>query len=919
MALPWAGPPLRAAPGGDAPTPPVCAVVADDSLSGTPAVALLEVGLSTNSRVSLVERDQIDKILAERELQLAFSPGETAVRMRLGRLVRADLLLLLKGGPYEGEDCVRAAVAQTRTGLRLVVRDVMLSGDPQKDADALEQVLEEALPLNGRRGLQVVAVPPLVSGDLVHKYDYLQAAYARLLESALMRQNGVVVAELEEARAIGEEYGLTDPGGAVQRTLPLYVLGEYRNTTGEGGPRTTVRIELRRGDVALDEAEGKDLPAGQVAAFLVSNATRMVSISSGRPQALPTSDAETRELAERARAFSRIGNWQEALDLTEAGLLLGPDEPSLQSAAVRTISSLMWSAVYSEPTSLQFRHEAEEAMQRYRLGLEHLERAFAMALRDGELTGCSIPGFADSITPLLRVIPRESDLWAGATELLRERDRAFLRMFLAAAESAHRGLVQSAADQLFNSHTWLDDDWPTEEQDKLTAIRALSDVPNPGWIIDRIAGKGVGPDEWVAPEFQEFVAQLRGLGQPGAAFAARQLQVEIDKERAARARRLAQEPGETSQLEPMDSSEVVLAHLKLAYAPDGKPLHRDDPIRGWMAVGPDLDVAWDSRCLYRMRSPGSLELLYDPGADSGFSLLLPCYDGRFVWAPFMGPSPLIVAIDPRTQQETAFTERDGLPEAATVAMLAPLGGGEVCAAASIGRWPANRSWIGVLSLDGEAARGFRLILEAVRPYDETGAQDAQRTDSGIAFFPRGMVSLVDPLDPSHRRVLVDRQIPRLGGRPLLVDPADWSASVLPAVGGLSHRADYVTVHDGAAYALFDDDEYGASLWHVGFPDFTPHILPARIPAPWGGQVVFYEGRVHVVGYRWCVADQLEGPYRLLRSSRLPGDALSRCVCHSSHYGLVFIDTGQGVVYQPQFHLSPTQTEARVVRDAPTVE
>jgi hypothetical protein len=66
-------------------------VDADKSPLGT----LLEAALLTGSKLTWVERNQIDKIVAEQQLQVAFSPEGIAARSSLGRLLKADVLILL--------------------------------------------------------------------------------------------------------------------------------------------------------------------------------------------------------------------------------------------------------------------------------------------------------------------------------------------------------------------------------------------------------------------------------------------------------------------------------------------------------------------------------------------------------------------------------------------------------------------------------------------------------------------------------------------------------------------------------------------------------------------------------------------------------------------------------------------------------
>ena len=57
---------------------------------------------------------------------------------------------------------------------------------------------------------QMIGVTHFVSKNLTHDYDHLQAGFAYLVESELMRERGVAVIETEEARAIAEELRLSN-------------------------------------------------------------------------------------------------------------------------------------------------------------------------------------------------------------------------------------------------------------------------------------------------------------------------------------------------------------------------------------------------------------------------------------------------------------------------------------------------------------------------------------------------------------------------------------------------------------------------------------------------------------------------------------------------------------------------------------
>src|SRR6185437_3390792 len=78
--------------------PPVAAFIdADKSSLG----ALLEAQLFAQGRAQWVERDRIDNVLKEQLLQAVFSPTAIGERSKLGRLLQADVLIILRKGPVK--------------------------------------------------------------------------------------------------------------------------------------------------------------------------------------------------------------------------------------------------------------------------------------------------------------------------------------------------------------------------------------------------------------------------------------------------------------------------------------------------------------------------------------------------------------------------------------------------------------------------------------------------------------------------------------------------------------------------------------------------------------------------------------------------------------------------------------------------
>ena len=97
-----------------------CALMGDDNLGllKSSVFELAQVELSKDSSLALLERSNIDKVLQEQSLQMAFAPEGGADRRRLGNLLKADVVVILHA---RGTDEVRSldiVIAETKTGLR---------------------------------------------------------------------------------------------------------------------------------------------------------------------------------------------------------------------------------------------------------------------------------------------------------------------------------------------------------------------------------------------------------------------------------------------------------------------------------------------------------------------------------------------------------------------------------------------------------------------------------------------------------------------------------------------------------------------------------------------------------------------------------------------------------------------------------
>ena len=239
------------------------AVIASRAADVEKLVPLVELRLAKNKEIALLEREKIEEILREQELGALLTAEGTAQRIALGKLLKADLLIVLQGEegppPQAGEKPqphARVTICETKQGLRLCNQPVEFAKSIETDADAVLRLAEKAIEKLRKPIDDIVAVPPLVNNTLVFEGDRLKAASARLIEEMLLDRPGVLVVELAEARAIAQELAIGGTEG-VQRRLPLYLMGEYR-LEGQGEKQTvSFKLVLLRGSTQLTPARSR--------------------------------------------------------------------------------------------------------------------------------------------------------------------------------------------------------------------------------------------------------------------------------------------------------------------------------------------------------------------------------------------------------------------------------------------------------------------------------------------------------------------------------------------------------------------------------------------------------------------------------------------------------------------------------------
>lgn len=888
---------------------PVCAIIADKALDlhASPLVALLEASLSEDEKLSLVERMEIDRVLQEQQLQLLFSAEGGVERVALGRLLKADLLVLLQAGEKESARYVDVIVSETEGGLRFLVWTVVWADDPQAEAEAVHALVERGLAKYGEKITEICAVPPFVSKDLSHKYDYLQAAYATLIEQTLLELKGIVVVELAEARAITRELALAGTASYVTRNLPLYILGEYRNEGLDENRRVSLSLTLQRGETQLRAVKKAGLSPDEVATFLREGSLEMLEGLVKAGQSLPDPDIEAQQLAERARVFTDIAAWPEALALIEASLLLKPDQPQCHYNAAYVLTRLIQSCYDPYGSLEQFKRKAIIGLEYCRLSLGHVEAFLRSTIFHegheygnfgGTYAAGNIEGYARDHAP---------EIEAMCLDLVREGRDMALRVMEAKAAA---GELNDATVDLFihfvpGHYKRMGETAEENYALRFRMILLVKDLPRAEYWTRTLATWEIDPPQKVSPAYGAFIQQIATIPgqkvQKAAEKVWQQYQAAITPEKPA-----PQEPAKPVTLVDEVAADITFHKLELACG-DSSGLGWSSVPRlfGWLPCGEDVDVVWGLKELFLMKGKGSLKRIYK-SEERFFHLLRACYDGKYAWAPIRGrEEPLVLVINPETEQIFEFTAEDGLPRMSSGVAAVPLAPGKILLAGSFGKTDVegapDRGWCALLEFSENGVKSVDVFHEArlhMYSFDRYGEEIWNPHN---AFSPRFMVVIADKVNNAGKRVLLGRtSIPGpASDYPLLIDPEARTVEVL------RDRVWRPTCYEGDVYWANLDPKIGdpehtslaPNLWRLGFPDFKKTTVISSLPSKGidGGPVAFFNGRVHVVGRHWWTAGQLDDKFTQLQA-KIPGGKWKwylRELCHSNHYGLLLLTHQDG--------------------------
>ena len=295
---------------------------------------LLTAELSSRD-FELVEREQLEAIAKEIELAKLLGSDGSASRLKVGQLLKADVLVLLSLVEHEKKKFLKLIVSDCVYGSRLRLDHFPMEANRlDRLAGELADAVTDTRKKFARGVERIVAVSPFLSKNLTHEFDHLQFGFAALLGQGLSERPGVAVLEIEEARAIGEE--LTRATAELdRRSVPLFVEGEFEvltpaTETGKDNLPRAVRLSFKVLD-GHKEREAIQYTAQSLAATtlwltetLPGRVLRHTEAETKAP--LLTRSQQREHLQRRADSFSQVANFAPATALREAALLLDQDD-----------------------------------------------------------------------------------------------------------------------------------------------------------------------------------------------------------------------------------------------------------------------------------------------------------------------------------------------------------------------------------------------------------------------------------------------------------------------------------------------------------------------------------------------------------------------------------------------------------------
>ncbi|MBI1248003.1 protein kinase [bacterium] len=804
---------------------------------------LIEAEVLTRADETWLERSEINKLLQEREVQSLLGADAGGERKALGQTLKADVLVILKTSQEEHDKFADLVVAETNQGLRLVSQRLRLSDNPQEDADLLVQLIDQAVTKSRQTITHIFAVPPFVNDDLTYEYDYLKSTYAKVLEQSLLNAPETLVVELEEARAISDEFKLTSSDGTLRRQLPIYLLGRFRNENRDGQRMVKVSLNVEQGGQAI-ESEEAELSPDEVATFLTKNAEK-VAKTQGIESIKIAPFTESKQINARAEQFARLANWEEALGLIETSLMLRPNQPEMHYEAAR--------AAMKQAQRLN-RYELDKLADSYEFrcrGLDHLQW---LAIHDPDLV--TYPDFNWM---------RNDDMHrrhSGGTPLT---DR------LAKFEEQYWQKMQRTRWELFHQkasrHDWRNSgilltrniSLMRPEERYATLSKVIWQYQGEAQTLAMFTGftnEGAIVGNLNTIEGLRFLNDL--INNPktngGVRLAAQRLQGTLGKPPA------PSRPIRT-QGDPDNKTRLTFKRLHLDYRDSQGKSSELEHIEGCIPLNNGMDAIYSGNRIFILSKEHGLRLVHQSEDNTRIQSFV--YDGRYVWFSWAvwKKAPEVWVVDPITGQAKQITSDHGLPLITPENIQDPMhaGMGVKVAAVEEGRAIVigyfGRTWLADVRIDSHSNPTVQVFHEA-KDVVAPGTEGGDWENTHLAFEPHCVRTLYDPSDEGEPNKIVmvirSKASQEASVHPLLVDTTDLSVSASKNAWGTdddpvnpkcNYRGSYYQTR------MVPPNYKSVGLYRVGPPEYLPELAMADFK---GGLIIFnpQSERLNIVGNEW---------------------------------------------------------------------
>jgi hypothetical protein len=847
----------------EASEPTVCAVIKAQASGeiATGAQELLEQSLVATPGMTLVERAIIDRVLGELALSASQENLDIGKRLQLGKLLKADILVFFSEATKEKNTSVSVRIVESETGLQLAAETFLWD---KENAEATLASLFNTVSAGVERhkaGFRtILAVPPLECTDRSPAQAHWRKPLATLLQERLLTHKGILVVELEEARAFATEFFVGKEAARLKHDLPLYLVGQYSTRAADKDVSFSFDFKLEQGGKEILHKKLEDIGQASISEHFASLVKEVVlklpDVGHDTTSTDPAKEAVL--LMNRADLFRKLGENDVALPLYETVVLIDPANLDARVNLLIMLHAIGNARAHVFITDSWIPYEAgERHLWIAESGIEHLEYLCRNAPLSDNVRQ-SVAWFRQALRGLQYWAQEPSGEYASrALRFCRRREAAYLQFISRLQVEEH--FDARAQECLIMEFAWVVVDAVRIDPEGATAsMRQLFDTVRQQdkaglYLTCAVAYLGTELDRAAPAVQQRILDELLASDRPDLKMAGKVGQICFginSPETKEKGLAAIQALDEWKQLTPWQKKRIEMSvescltsrvrrgdtppveKTESVFLPRLEPVVMSLEDSGPLANQQVSD--WEScekqgDCI----ATGAGIFLVNGGSGRRISRLIAtrlCWDGRWIWAT---TEKAIVAIDPQTGSELAFGPDDLSYEVAPGYLLCPIKPGLIAVMGHLlAVHRSTRSWVSLLEITegaGGRAKKARVIFDA-REQAEATAKVSDRRSLKQAFIPLWAFPLMPDAANQTPFLAIGRGENRCV-QPLLINLEDQSAALVqtswPGVEDAYETYPYVIRHDGTFYIAMGQSKVGkawAGIFQTRSFDAMPEMF-----------------------------------------------------------------------------------------------